>query len=86
MAVIVSNPEIKVSCTFTVSEQEMRALDALAGYGDEAFIKTFYEKMGTAYLKPHEQGLREFLKSIRSVVAPSINQIDNVRKFINKGE
>lgn len=86
MAVIVSNPEIKVSCTFTVSEQEMRALDALAGYGDEAFIKTFYEKMGTSYLKPHEQGLREFLKSIRSVVAPSINQIDNVRKFINKGE
>lgn len=86
MAVVVSQPDIKVSCTFTVSEQEMRALDALAGYGDDTFIKTFYEKMGTTYLKPHEHGLREFLKSIRAVVAPSIKQIDSVRKFINEGE
>jgi hypothetical protein len=40
-------------------------LDALAGYGAEAFLKHFYEKLGKSYMEPHEKGLRSLFQSIR---------------------
>lgn len=84
MAKITQQPEVKVEATFTVNEQELRALSALAGYGDDAFIKMFYDKLGTSYLKRHEDGLREFLKSIRDIADGIIYRTDNARKEFNK--
>lgn len=84
MAQIVELPIVTVSAKFTVTEGELRALDALAGYGDDAFINTFYEKMGKTYLQPHEKHLREFLKSIRDIASPILSRADNARKTFNK--
>lgn len=84
MAKITQQPTVTVEATFTVNEAELRALDGLAGYGDDAFIKMFYKDLGQTYLKPHEAGLREFLKSIRSIVGPIIQRTDNARKEFNK--
>lgn len=65
---------IKPKVTFTIdlelSEGEARALDALAGYGADAFLKTFYEHMGRAYLEPFEKDLRQLFTKIEELRSP----------------
>lgn len=81
MATATRNPVvfIGVRVHFEVDEEEARALDDLAGYGDDAFIKAFYENLGKAYMEKHEAGLRRFLQSIRRVVGPGLSAIDEAR-------
>ncbi|MHC4179286.1 MAG: hypothetical protein ACYSWU_17370 [Planctomycetota bacterium] len=74
-----------MTCQFVINEVEARALDALAGYGDNAFIEAFYEKLGKAYMRNHEDGLRSFLTTIRDVVTPAIGMVDDARKQIGQG-
>lgn len=83
MAKIVQQPVVAVSASFTVNEAELRALSALAGYGDDAFIKMFYESLGKTYMAPHEAGLREFLKSIRNVADGILHRTDVARAAFN---
>lgn len=83
MARIETRVQLDFSVTFTVDEEEARALNALAGYGDDNFIKVFYEKLGTAYMKDHEEGLRRFLKSIRESIPYSISSINDARKTLS---
>jgi hypothetical protein len=80
MAKLTQRPVVDVSATFTVNEAELRALDALAGYGDDAFIKAFYEKLGSAYMLEHEHGLREFLQSVRNFAPAILHRADAARK------
>lgn len=84
MAQLVEIPKVEVTTQFTVTEGELRALDALAGYGDDAFIKMFYEKCGQHYLKPYEKDLRQFLTSVRSLAAPILSRTDDARKAFNR--
>jgi hypothetical protein len=84
MAEIEERSVVKVDAKFTVSEGELRALEALAGYGDDAFIEMFYKTLGKTYLQPHEKHLREFLKSIRSIATPILSRTDAARKAFNK--
>lgn len=84
MAEIEERSIVKVDAKFTVSEGELRALEALAGYGDDAFIEMFYKTLGKTYLQPHEKHLREFLKSIRSIATPILSRTDAARKAFNK--
>jgi hypothetical protein len=79
MAKIVGKPRIDIEFTFTVNEAEARALEALAGYGDDAFIGMFYDKLGASYLKPHEAGMREFLKSIRGICINALADVADAR-------
>lgn len=84
MAEIEERSVVKVDAKFTVSEGELRALEALAGYGDDAFIEMFYKTLGKTYLQPHGKHLREFLKSIRSIATPILSRTDAARKAFNK--
>lgn len=54
---------------------EVRALDALVGYGDDAFVKVFYEHLGKHYMQPHEAGL----KSVRELVPGILRRTDDAR-------
>jgi hypothetical protein len=65
--------------TFTVNEQELRALDALVGYGFKSFIETFYQHLGKSYMEPHEKGLQSLFARIEEL-RPALSQIDDVRK------
>ena len=80
MAKIIARPKIALELAFSVTEIEARALAALAGYGDDAFIKAFDELLGRHYMEPHEAGLRAFLKSIREIVPGHLNRVDQARK------
>lgn len=84
MAQLKDIPKVEVVTQFTVTEGELRALDALAGYGDDAFIKMFYSQLGETYLKPYEKDIREFLKSVRSMAAPILRRTDDARKAFHK--
>lgn len=63
-------PVVEVGATIRLTEPELRALEALVGYGDEAFLKVFYEKLGRAYMQPHEAGLKSLFAVIRADLNP----------------
>lgn len=80
MAKIVQRPEVTATATFLLDEEEMRALDALTGYGIDPFLKVFYEKMGAHYLKPHEEGLRSLFKSVREAIPRILDRATEARE------
>lgn len=86
MAEVKATPRLGISINFDINEQEARALDALAGYGDDAFIQAFKEKLGEAYLRNHENGLRTFLRSIREVVREGLATLDKSRQLFREYE
>lgn len=70
---------IEARATMTLNEGELRALEALTGYGDDAFIQWFYKNMGKAYMQPHEAGLRSLFKSVRAQVPAILRRVDRAR-------
>lgn len=86
MAKICERPTIKLNLTFTVDEEEAAALQDLAGYGVDQFIKAFYENLGRAYMEKHEAGLRRFLSTICNDVGPSLGRLEAARRVFNGEE
>jgi hypothetical protein len=84
MATIEARARIEVSATLTFSEPELRALDALAAYGDRAFLKVFYEHLGKSALQPHEAGLRSLFASIKEQMGSVLNRGDDARRVFNR--
>lgn len=80
------NATISFSATLTLNETEIRALDALVGYGDDAFLEVFKEKLGKAYIRDHEAGLRSAFAAIRTDVLPALRDIDQVRRDLIAAE
>lgn len=71
--------QVGFSASLDLSESEMRALDALVGYGTQPFLDVFYEKMGRNYLEPHEAGLRALFSSVTDHVRRHLATIDDAR-------
>ena len=80
---ITVRPSVHFTVDCTLTEGDLRALDALVGYGTDSFLKVFYEHMGRHYLEPHEKDLRGLFEKIRSI-SPVLSQIDDARKAIKK--
>lgn len=83
MAQIEQKPTVQVEAVFRLDEPELRALEALAGYGTEAFLKAFYEHMGTSYLKPHEAGVRSLFDAARGQIPSILRRADEARAAFN---
>lgn len=79
MAKIGCNPVVTATIVLHLSEAEAGALDALAGYGTDEFLRVFYDKMGKAYLQPYEKGLRSLFDSVRGGEA-------SVQSFLRKAK
>ncbi len=75
-------PTYQFKCTIELTESEARALSALAGYGDDAFLKIFYEHMGKHYLRPHEHGLKTLFENIRSELDPQLLVVTKAEKAL----
>ena len=73
-------PTIAIQLELTITENEARALKAMAGYGDDAFLKVFYEKLGESYMKPHEDGIRSLFKGIRDILPQHLSNAETARK------
>ena len=73
-------PTVEVSATIKLNESELRALEALVGYGTDSFLKVFYGQMGKTYMQPHEAGLRSLFTVIRSDLNPILARADAAKK------
>ena len=75
------SPNVKINCkiVFEINEEEARALEALSGYGEDAFIEAFYEKLGKHYMLSHEAALRSFLKGIRETFPNILSDMNSLR-------
>lgn len=75
--------KLKTQVTFTVqcelTENELRALDALVGYGFKEFLNCFYTHLGKAYLEPYESDLKALFDKIQQL-RPEIGTINEARK------
>lgn len=76
MARFKEHVQIEVCIEVVLSESEARALDALSGYGVDAFVAAFYDKLGEAYMRKHEAGLRDFLRTVRSQIPKILSKVD----------
>ena len=74
--------DISFEVKITLTEAEARALNALVGYGDNAFIGFFYRYLGEYYLQPYEHGLRSLFRSIRNDISPRLDSVDRARKLL----
>ena len=73
---------VHYECTLRLTEHEMRALDALAGYGTKAFVDIFYRHMGKSYLEPHVGGITTLFEKIRSDGYRQLGLVDEARKVL----
>lgn len=78
MSKVKINQEITV--TIILNESELRALDAMLGYGKEAFLSCFYSKCGTYYLKPHENGVNSLFDKLKKDTSTALQIIDSPLK------
>lgn len=75
-------PTVTVTATLTLDHAEIAALDALAGYGTDAFLKVFYDKLGEAYLRPHEAGLRSLFDTIRHDATSALAAVRDAEQML----
>lgn len=83
MAILIECPTLELKIVLELTEDEAMALDALAGYGTDSFLQTFYELMGRAYLEPHEAGLRSLFTAVREVIPNYRNRAQEARKIFD---
>jgi len=76
---------LEAQATITFNEVELRALEAMTGYGADAFLGVFYEKLGKRYMQPYEAGLRSLFETINPPVKTAIRQVDEARACLKVG-
>ena len=84
MVLVKNKVALEFHSTLTLNEVEIRALDALVGYGDDAFLEVFKEKLGASYIRDYEKGLRSAFAAIRRDVLPALHEIKQIRKQLEK--
>lgn len=77
---ITQRPHLELNVGIQLTGAEVRALDALVGYGIDAFLEVFYEHMGRHCLRPHEAGLRSLFETIRSELPAVMRRHDAALK------
>lgn len=75
--------EVKITATIELTEGQLRALDAMVGYGAKAFFRVFYLRLGKHYLGPFEKDFQELFDNINRTVTPALKQIKEIRKQHN---
>ena len=76
----IQQPHVETRATIELSEVEMRALDAMIGYGIEPFLEVFYKYLGKHYMQPHEAGMRSFFKTIGCDIPDILRRADAARQ------
>jgi hypothetical protein len=85
MAKFEAKPTVIVEATMRLTEQELGALDALAGYGFEPFLAVFKDKLGSSYVRDYEDGLKSLFESVRHQVPHILQRARYAREAFEKG-
>jgi len=83
MAKLLSTPQVTTTITLVLSEEEARALLALTEYGEDNFLRVFYNSLGTHHLSDHEAGLRSLFQSVDNYLHPIFNKLKKAREVFN---
>ena len=70
---------VRAYVTVQLTEDELRALEAIAGYGADPFLEMFYQKLGRSYIQKHENGLRTLFKMVTREAPTVIKRADAAR-------
>lgn len=79
MAEAANKVTVAFSTTITLNEVEICALEALVGYGADAFLKVFKANLGTSYIRNHEDGIRSLFQAISRDVLPAHRMVHEAR-------
>lgn len=79
----IQKPVVSVEAIVVLTEDQMGALEALAGYGTDKFLECFYANMGKAYLSKHEAGLRSLFELVRQEVPSILSRANDARMAFN---
>jgi hypothetical protein len=82
MAIFKTTTAIEAKATIEFNESELRALEAMTGYGIKAFLEVFYSKLGKAYMQPHEKGLRSLFDTVKPPVSQALREVDQARNIL----
>lgn len=74
--------QIEAKVVLELDEHEAAALEAIFSYNVDAFLAVFYERMGKAYVQPHEEGVRSLHKQIRGLMAGPLAEVKAMRTKI----
>ena len=78
-----TNPAtVEFKLNIELSESEARAWDAIVGYGFDAFIKVFKEKLGSHYISPYENSAKKMFEDTKRELGYQLHAIDEVKKAI----
>ena len=77
---IKSTSNMSFGVTLQLSEQEARALEAIAMYGVEEFLKVFYAHLGKSYLQPYEDATKDLFKTIKTELPKHLGKFTMLRK------
>lgn len=75
---------VELTAVVTMNESEIMALDGILGYNVDTFLKVFYEKMGEAYVKPYEKGVRSLHTNLKGKVSTIKSEMEDARKRFAK--
>lgn len=63
-----------------LDEKEAKALEAMISYGFDNFKNAFYDKLGSWYMQPYEDGLRSIFYSIDNQIRPQLAQLEKIKE------
>lgn len=81
---VIQHPVVNMSATIRLTEVELAALLALAGYGSDGFLTVFYERLGRSYLEPHEAGVRSLFKTASDEIPLLLQRAKAAREAFSK--
>ena len=64
--------------------KEAQLLSDIAGYGAEAFLKVFKEKLGTTYIKQHEEAIKPLFDKLYQEFKFHDAKLEAVKKLIEE--
>jgi len=79
-----NNIQVSYGASIQLTEIELRALEAMVGYGYDSFIKAFKEKLGSHYMNGYEKGMKQLFEDVRDQVGPALRKIDRLRDDATK--
>jgi len=82
-AEIKSKVDLDLKIQLTVSLAEARALHEIIKFGNDAFLKVFYEHLGKSTLKQQEAGLISLFNTIRDNIPARIHESEEIIKTVN---
>lgn len=79
---VVQKPSMEFAVNIQLTEGEARAWDAIVGYGWEAFISVFEEKLGKHYIAPYKVDAKRMFEQTRSTIGMQLHGIEAAKKAI----